>query len=74
MKINIFEPARKEVLICNFVVIFQRMAAKVQKEYQATKGRKEFIAMGQEFEYLHEKMAHIKLLVQEYDKTRVITN
>ena len=74
MKINIFETARKEVLICNFVIIFQRMAAKVQKEYQATKGRKEFIAMRQEFEYLHEKMAHIKLLVQEYDKTRVVTN
>ena len=54
--------------------IFQRMAAKVQKEYQATKGRKEFIAMRQEFEYLHEKMAHIKLLVQEYDKSRVVTN
>ena len=74
MKINIFETARKEVLICNFAIIFQRMAAKVQKEYQATKGRKEFIAMRQEFEYLHEKMAHIKLLVQEYDKTRVVTN
>ena len=72
MKIN--KPARQEALICNFVVIFQRMAAKVQKEYQATKGRKEFIAMRQEFEYLHEKMAHIKLLVQEYDKTRVVTN
>jgi RNA polymerase II elongation factor ELL len=53
---------------------FKRMAAKVQKEYQATKGRKEFIAMRQEFEYLHEKMAHIKLLVQEFDKSRVATN
>jgi RNA polymerase II elongation factor ELL len=49
---------------------FKRMAEKVQKEYQSTKGRPEFQAMRQEFEYLHEKMAHIKLLVQEFDKRK----
>ena len=46
------------------------MAEKVQKEYQATKGRPEFLAMRQEFEYLHEKMAHIKILVQKFDKSK----
>ena len=46
------------------------MVEQVQKEYQMTKGRPEFIAMRQEFEYLHEKMAHIKLLVQQFDKRR----
>jgi len=46
------------------------MAKKVQEEYQMTKGRPEFQAMRQEFEYLHEKMAHIKLLVQEFDRSK----
>ena len=47
------------------------MAEKVHKEYLGTKGRPEFRAMRQEFEYLHEKMAHIKLLVQEFDKAKI---
>ena len=47
------------------------MAEKVQKEYQATKGQPEFLAMKEEFEYLHEKMAHIKTLVQEFDRLKV---
>ena len=46
------------------------MAERVQNEYQMTKGRPEFQAMRQEFEYLHEKMAHIKLLVKEFDKRK----
>ena len=47
------------------------MAEKVHKEYLGTKGRPEFRAMRQEFEYLHEKMAHIKSLVQEFDKAKI---
>ena len=47
------------------------MAEKVHKEYLGTKGRPEFRAMRQEFEYLHEKMAHIKSLVQEFDKAKM---
>jgi len=49
---------------------YKRMVKQVQEEYQMTKGRPEFIAMRQEFEYLHEKMAHIKLLVQQFDKRK----
>ena len=47
------------------------MAEKVQKEYQFTKNQPEFLAMKQEFEYLHEKMAYIKRLVQDFDKLKV---
>ena len=43
----------------------------VKKEYMAGIGSKNFIDMKQEFDHLHEKMAHIKQLVKEFDKSRV---
>ena len=62
-----FRPAVLLMVLTSLFTL-QRMAAKVEKEYRATKGQPGFVAMRDEFEYLHEKMAYIKTLVQEFDK------
>lgn len=46
---------------------FQKLKLKIWEEYLASKKDANYTRTRHEFQYLHDKLAHIKLMVHEFD-------
>lgn len=46
---------------------WKQLKLKIWEEYHNSKKDQKYTQTRQEFQYLHDKLAHIKMLVQEYD-------
>ncbi len=55
-----------------FVSFFQKLKMQIWDEYNRNKNDSEYLRTRREFQYLHDKLAHIKMLVHEYD-TKALT-
>lgn len=51
------------------IFLFQTIRAQILREYEATQQDRNFQEKKKRYNYLHEKLAHIKKLVREYDTT-----
>lgn len=51
--------------------MFQDVKARIYVEYERNKGDREYQDARTNFQYLHEKLAHIKKLVHDYDTAGV---
>jgi hypothetical protein len=47
------------------------MKSKIMQEYAARQQDKKYVENKKEFQYLHEKLAHIKGLVTQYDQNAI---
>ena len=52
-------------------LMFQDVKARIYVEYERNKGDREYQDARTNFQYLHEKLAHIKKLVHDYDTAGV---
>ena len=52
-------------------LMFQDVKARIYVEYERNKGNREYQDARSNFQYLHEKLAHIKKLVHDYDTAGV---
>ena len=55
-------------------LILQRMRSKIMQEYTARQQDKIYLDNKKEFQYLHEKLAYIKRLVDQYDSNAISSN
>ena len=55
----------------NFVFLFQNVKARILQEYERNKQDKVYQEARSNFQYLHEKLAHIKKLVHDFDTAKV---
>ena len=51
--------------------LFQNVKARILQEYEKNKGDGVYQEARSSFQYLHEKLAHIKKLVHDYDTAKV---
>ena len=56
---------------CDCVSLFQNVKARILQEYERNKQDKTYQDARSNFQYLHEKLAHIKKLVHDFDTARV---
>ena len=54
-------------MIVLHIVMFQMVKARIKEEYESNKNDRKWQEARSSFSYLHDKLAHIKKLVHDYD-------